>query len=297
MIRFAVIIICWVVLSVTYDASAWQELKVYISVDMEGIGGVVSGDQVGSSGPDYGRFRRLMTEEANAAALGALDAGAAEVVVNDSHGAKRNLLIEDLHPSADLISGSPKKHGMMEEIDESYDAVVFIGYHARMGTDTAILDHTISSGKVANVRINGIVMNEAALNAALAGYYGVPVVFVAGDKDFVDEARSLIGEQIEAVAVKEAVSRQAARNLPVDKVRTMIRDRVKRGIEERSSMPVFTVQTPVRLEIDFHNSGLVDKPSWLPGVERIGGRTIAFTGSDYEEIYRTMRVLISLAGS
>ena len=113
---------------------------------------------------------------------------------------------------------------------------------------------------------------------------GCPWCLSPETRNFVDEARSLIGEQIEAVAVKEAVSRQAARNLPVDKVRTMIRDRVKRGIEERSSMPVFTVQTPVRLEIDFHNSGLVDKPSWLPGVERIGGRTIAFTGSDYEEI-------------
>jgi D-amino peptidase len=297
MVRFTVIFICGILFGTSSNAAAWQKLKVYISVDMEGIGGAVSGDQVGSSGPDYDRFRRLMTEETNAAVRGALDAGATEVVVNDSHGAKRNLLIEGLHPSADLISGSPKKHGMMEGIDESYDAVVFIGYHASMGTETAILDHTISSGKVANVRINGIVMNEGALNAALAGFYGVPVVFVAGDKDFVDEARSLIGEQLEAVAVKEAVSRQAARNLSVEKVRTMIRERVKRGIEERSSMPVFTVQTPVRLEIDFHNSGLVDKPSWVPGVERIGGRTIAYTSSDYEEIYRTMRILISLAGS
>lgn len=295
--RFTALCIIALCIFVNGNVDGFQGIKVYISVDMEGVGGAVSRDQVRSSGLDYQRFRRLMTEEANAAIQGALDAGATEIVVNDSHGSMRNLIIEDLNPAADLISGSPKQLSMMEGIDGSYDAVVFVGYHASMGVKYGIMDHTMSSANVANVRINGKIHNEAGLNAAIAGYYNVPVVFIAGDKAVVDEARAIIGSQIEGAAVKEGVAHLAARNVPVQRAREMIREGVRRGIEKRSSMPVYKISSPITLEIEFLSSGRADQPSLIPGVKRVSGREVSYTGQDYIEVFKLFRALIILAAS
>ena len=290
--------VCLFLMSITASGTeAGQGIKVFISVDMEGIGGAVSRDQVGSSGRDYNRFRKLMTEEANAAIQGALDAGATEIIVNDSHGSMRNILIEDLNPFADLISGSPKQLSMMEGIDETYDAVVFVGYHASMGVKYGIMDHTMSSANVANIKINGRIHNEAGLNAAIAGYYGVPVVFISGDKAVVDETRAIIGSKIEGAAVKEGVAHLAARNVSVQRAREMIREGVRRGIENRSSMPVYKVTSPVKLEIEFLSSGRADQPSLIPGVIRVSGREVSYTGQDFIEVFKLMRALLILAAS
>ena len=277
--------------------NAQQNLKVYISVDMEGICGVVNSDHVSTTGSDYGRAREWMTEEANAAILGALDAGATEIVVNDSHGGMRNILIEKLHPEADLISGSPKALSMMEGIDETYDAVIFIGYHARMGTMNAILDHTMSSSRIYNVFMNGKIMNEASMNAAIAGYYGVPVVFVAGDKAVTEQVHELIGKNIEVAAVKEGVGRQAARNVSLERARKMIREGVRRGIENRQRMPVYKLDSPVTLEMEFLRSDMTDNLILIPGVKRISARKVTYTHDDYIAVFKLMRALIILAGS
>ena len=151
-------------------------MKVFVSIDMEGISGVVSPEQCTPGNPDYERARLLMTQEANAAILGARAAGAAEVAVSDSHGNMRNLLIEELDTWADLIYGSPKPFGMMEGLDDSFGVVFLIGYHARAGTLNAILDHTYSSRCVHHVELNGRPVGEIGLNAALAGFHGVPPV-------------------------------------------------------------------------------------------------------------------------
>jgi D-amino peptidase len=160
-------------------------MQVYISVDMEGIAGVVHEDQTDPIEPrhagEYNRFRRLMTNEANAAIAGALDAGATRVLVNDSHWLTRNLLAEELHPEAELLSGGPKRLSMMEGIQSGFDAAMFIGYHARAGTRHAIIDHTYTS-RVYEARINGRPVGELALNAAMAGVHGVPVALVSGDQ-------------------------------------------------------------------------------------------------------------------
>ncbi|MFC1730475.1 M55 family metallopeptidase [candidate division KSB1 bacterium] len=296
MIRNIALIVITCVMSMT-GVYAQGGLKVFISVDMEGITGVVNSDHVSSAGQDYGRFRKIMTEETNAAVLGALDAGATEIVVNDSHGGMRNILIEELHSAADLISGSPKHLSMMEGIDDSYDAVIFIGYHAAMGTQNATLDHTMSSARLANVFINGARMNEASLNAYLAGYYGVPVVFVAGDRNFVRQAHELIGPELEAAAVKDAVGRQAARNLSVERAHELIREGVRKGIEGRAKMPVKTVTSPVKLEMEFLRSDYADQLDLVPGVTRVSGRKVVYTGNDYLEVFRLMRALLALSGT
>ena len=143
--------------------SQTESVKVFISVDMEGLAGVVGSSDVSRSGEDYGHFRKLMAEETNAAIRGAMMEGATEIVVRDSHGSKTNLLPGDLIPGAKLLRGAtsgPKN--MMEGIDETFDAVVFIGYHARAGTPEAILEHT-SSGNVIDMAINGVSMPRGGL--------------------------------------------------------------------------------------------------------------------------------------
>jgi D-aminopeptidase len=168
-------------------------MNVLISVDMEGISGVVQTDHVSSTHKEYNRFRRLMTAEANAAVEGALAGGATQVVVNDSHGGMANILIEDLHPAAELISGSPKPFSMMQGIGPEVDAVFFVGYHGASGTAAATLEHTWT-GCVVEACLSGQMVGETGLNAALAGSFDAPVVLVTGDRAVTEEAQALLGE-------------------------------------------------------------------------------------------------------
>src|SRR5205823_10218197 len=183
-------------------------MRVYISVDMEGIAGVVHESQTDPTDPacaaEYGRFRRLMTAEANAAVEGAVAAGATRVLVNDSHWFMRNLLAEELHQAAELVAGDPKPRSMVQGIEGGFDAALFIGYHARAGTHNAILDHTYAD-RIYEVRLNGKPVGELGLNAALAGVHGVPVALVSGDSALATEAKDLLGQGVGTVIVKEAV--------------------------------------------------------------------------------------------
>jgi D-amino peptidase len=171
-------------------------LKVFISVDMEGISGIVHSDQTTSGTAEYAAGRKWMAQDVNAAVEGALEAGATEVVVNDSHGSMRNIDPDDLDFRAILISGSPKPLSMMQGIDASFAACLFIGYHAKAGTEDAILDHTISSSVVRAIRVNGAELPELGLNAAIAGYYGVPVVLVSGDTAVCRQAGEVLGKEV-----------------------------------------------------------------------------------------------------
>ncbi len=295
--RLKTLFIFGLLLLLAFPCYSQNNLKVYISVDMEGITGVVSSDHVSRSGMDYNRARVWMTQETNAAIEGAIAAGAAEIVVNDSHGSMRNILIDQLHPKADLISGTPKHYGMMEGIDETFDAVIFIGYHAGIGTQNAILDHTMSSARVSGIFINGVEANEGSLNGYLAGYYNVPVVFVSGDRAVVDQIHAMIGPEVVGVAVKEGVGRQAARNLSLERAWKEIREGVKRAIENKTSMPVHKAGEPVELAMEFYRPDYVDRLDLVPGVRRVSGRRIEYSGTDYAVIYKLMRALLTLSGS
>ncbi|MGZ5488221.1 MAG: M55 family metallopeptidase, partial [Candidatus Aminicenantales bacterium] len=184
-----------VILLVAALAAAQQpakKLKVFISVDMEGISGLIAWDETSQGGPDYPLFRRLMTEEANAAIAGALDAGATEIVVRDGHDSARNILPDLLRPEARLIREWNSPLSMMEGIDKTFDAVVFIGYHARAGTPNAVLKHTMSLS-LFDVILNGVRVPEAAWNAAIAGYFDIPVVFLSGDTAICKQVKEIIG--------------------------------------------------------------------------------------------------------
>ena len=271
-------------------------MRVYISVDMEGIAGVVHEDQTDPTdtrhAAEYNRFRRLMTNEATAAVQGSVDAGATRVLVNDSHWDMRNILAEELHPAAELLSGGPKRLSMVEGIDGGFDAAMFIGYHAMAGTQDAVIDHTYTS-RVYQARINGRPVGELALNAAMAGLHGVPVSLVSGDQSLAAEARALLGDGVEAVVVKHAVGRFAARAVPP----AVACERIRAGATaalKRAHQP-FMFARPVRLEVDFVVSQMADMAELVPGSVRTTGRTVTYSGDDYREVFRAWRAMYNLA--
>lgn len=198
-------------------------MKAFISIDMEGICGVVREIETDPTkgGEAYQQSRRLMTQEGNAAIEGCLKAGVTEVLIADSHWNFDNLIPEELHDAATLLRGTPRGFAMMQDLDASYDAALFVGYHAKAGTPRAILDHTYS-GTIAAVRVNGIEVGETGINAYLAGHHGVPVVLVTGDWAVTAEATSLI-PNVHTVAVKDATGATSARNLHPKKARENIR--------------------------------------------------------------------------
>jgi D-amino peptidase len=162
-------IVCLILLLFGSVEAQVKKMKIYISADMEGVVGVVSGDQLGPTGFDYQRARELMTQEVTAAIEAAFEAGATEVVVSDSHGNAQNLLIEKLPKSILLVRGFPRPLTMMQGIDETFDGVIFIGYHSSTTNPSGVRAHTFSSARLADVRLNNVSMSEGSFNAAIAG--------------------------------------------------------------------------------------------------------------------------------
>lgn len=265
-------------------------MKVFISADMEGTAGVTDADQCREGRPDYLRFRRLMTEEVNASILGALEGGAKEIVVNDSHATMRNLLIEELHPQAQLLSGRPKPYSMMQGIDGSFDAVFFTGYHAAAGTQDAILDHSYSGAAVRQIKLGNLVVGEAGLNAALAGHFKVPVALVTGDATAVAQVKKLI-PHVEPVAVKQPIGRLAALSYQPVEARRRIKEGAAKALKRTRELKPFTVPKPVALEIDWVVSAMADLCMLIPGMMRVSGRATAFKAKDVEQAF-----MITMAG-
>jgi D-amino peptidase len=272
-----------------------QKLKVFISVDMEGICGVVASEQTSPGNPEYAAAKKWMAEDANAAVEGALRAGASEVVVNDSHGSMRNIDPGDLHPKAILISGSPKPQSMMQGIDESYNAVLFVGYHAGAGTQDAVLDHTISGSVVQSVKVNGMELPELGLNAAIAGAYNVPVVFVSGDVAVCRQAKTILGSEVVTAPVKDGIGRYAARLVPFAEARRGIRDRVTDALRKLGQVKPFKIAAPCRFELQFYISAQADMAMYFPSVQRVNARTVAFQAEDYLKGFKMLRGLIAIA--
>jgi D-amino peptidase len=266
-------------------------MKILISADMEGISGVVSSSHTSSNHKEYERFRRLMTADVNAAIEGALAGGADQIVVNDSHGLMTNILIEELNPAAELISGSPKPFGMMQGISSEIDVVYFVGYHASSGTGAATLEHTWS-GTLFSVHLNDQPVGETGLNAALAGAFGVPVVLVTGDQAVIAEARALLG-QIEAVQVKEGITRVAARCLHPQVAQARIRTAAERALKLTGSPLV--LQPPITLRATFQRALQADLAGMIPSSRRVDGRTVEWTGDDMPAVYVTFSAMTALA--
>ncbi|HEU0165194.1 MAG TPA: M55 family metallopeptidase [Thermomicrobiales bacterium] len=283
-------------------------MKVLISADMEGTCGVVSWVQVmppevgasPSNQSEYDRARRRMTLEVNAAIEGALAGGADEVIVNDSHDGMRNLLPDELHPAARYISGSDKFYGMMQGITtEGIGAVFYTGYHAKAGTPAAPLAHTWS-GYVQDVRFNGLSTGEFGLNAAIAGYFGVPVTFVCGDDKAVAQVEALLGDQVVGVAVKEGLSTFSANHLSPEKARELIRAGAEKAIANVEFATPYIMPDGVRVELELDHQARIDQTLLMPGTERAGERTVAFypkSGFEFVQMFRGLMKLSSITMS
>jgi len=279
------ILILLMITSLAFSQSG-KGLKVFISVDMEGITGIVNWEDVSRNGKDYDYFREIMTKEANAAAEGALEAGATEIIVRDAHGSARNILPEMLNKNSKLIRDwSGGFLSMMEGIDETFDAVIFIGYHAKAGTPNAILEHTMSSSNIIDVSINNVSLPEAGINALIAGYYDIPVVFVAGERALCDQVKELFGE-VETVAVKEGLG-NAALNLHPEISRKKIRNGVKNALFNLKKYESFKFDPPYTLVVKYKNEEMVHEKSYYPGVKRTGDWELTYKSDDLLDIIKT----------
>jgi len=270
-----------------------RSMKVYISVDLEGIAGVVSDAQTSPSGADYGWARKMMLEEANAAIRGAVAAGATEILVNDSHGPQTNLRPDELDRRAALITGQPKPFGMVQGLDSTYSAAIYIGYHASGSVADAVHGHTFS-GALKHVRLNGREVGEYGLNGALAGHYGVPVAFVAGDAAFVTEARGFF-PMVDALAVKDGIGYNAARTLNPLEAREKIEAGVRAALMKRIARPPVKIPAPITLEVELADLSQADKVMLIPGMQRVSGRVVRYTAPDMPTIYQVSRAIMLLA--
>lgn len=271
-------------------------MKILIATDMEGITGVTTWDQVTPGHAEYARFRRLMTQDVNAAIRGAFDAGADEVIVADGHWNGSNILVEELDPRARLNTGSPSPLSMMQGIDESVDGVFFVGYHGRNGMQNAILDHTWSSKTVANLWLNEILTGEYGLNAALAGHFGAPVIMVSGDQTACAEVADLLGD-VERAIVKQATGRFAAECLPPQVTQEIIFNSAARAaarLAEGDSPDPFVLDSPIQATVEFFTSDMADRAALMPATQRDGTR-VSLTGQTMDAVYRGFRALVTLA--
>ena len=262
--------------------------KVFISADMEGISGISSSDQLSATGAEYNRSRKFMADDVNAAIAGAVAAGATEIVVNDSHGSMRNLRLEDLDPRARLISHSFKRFGMMEGLDESFDAVIFVGYHTQAGSPHGLFAHT-GSGVVADVRVNGRSLGEGGLNTMVAEWYGVPVVAVTGDDAAVKEVTA-VAKTARGVAVKRAINPRAVELFPFVRVHAEITKAVREGVAG-AKRTASKREASYQVEVQLREVAIPEIAENLPGMRRPKPDTIAFTAETMPKAYSLIRIL------
>lgn len=271
-------------------ATAQDGLKVYISADMEGVVGAVTGEQLGPSGFEYGRFREFMTAEVNAAIEAARDAGATEIVVSDSHGNGQNLLIERLPEDVLIVRSWPRALGMMHGIDESFDAAIFLGYHSSTTNPEGVRAHTMSSANLTAVRLNGRPMPEAGINAAIAGHFGVPVVMISGDDAIVEEARSILGD-VEGAVVKWNHGFHSATTLTPERAYRLIGERVRAALQRLDDFEPYRLEEPVALEVSFKNYLQTQVLAYLPMVELADAHTIRYVAPDMIEVSKFLQFI------
>jgi D-amino peptidase len=272
-------------------------MKLLIAADMEGITGVTHPDHTNQNHAEYQRFRRLMTADVNAAIQGASDAGVEEILVADGHGDGCNILLEELDPRAHLHSGVPSPFVMVQGIDSGVQAAFFIGYHARMGTPNAILDHTWASRNINNIWLNGRPAGEIGLNASTCGHFGVPVLLLSGDQSAAKEAQDWISG-IGTAVVKIAASRHSAECFPLEVTQNLIREGARRAVQDyraaKSSLPLKTSK-PVLIGLEFVYTDMADRAMQMPWTTRIDGRRIDIEAPDMPAAYRAMIAAIVLA--
>lgn len=266
-------------------------MKVFISADIEGTAGILNWDEAERTHPDYAQFQALMTAEVLAACEGAQAAGATEIVIKDAHDSGRNLLLEHLPACVRIVRGwSGHPDGMMFGIDESFDATLYTGYHSKGGTEDNPLAHT-STLRISRLLLNGEVASEFTLNALCAARYGVPSVFLSGDKGICGDARALVP----GIVTSETLEGVGAATISLSPLaaRAAIREGAERALRDRNLDVLPAIAAKLEIVIEFSNPVDAYRASWYPGVRAAGPRTVAFASDDYFEILRAYRFMRS----
>jgi D-amino peptidase len=259
---------------------------------MEGITGVASADQLGPTSFEYQRAREWMTGEVLAAIQGAREAGASEFVISDSHGNGQSLLIDRLPTDIPvrIVRSFPRPLGMMEGIDSSFAAAMFIGYHTSTSSLTGVRAHTMSSALLTKIAMNGVSQSEAGVNAAIAAHYGVPVVLITGDDQIVAETKQRLGN-LEGVAVKRAIGFHSTETLVPSVAAEQIHQRAKVAVQRRAEMKPYVMQRPITLEVSMKNYRPVEMLGYLPNVQRIDSHTVRFMAKDIIEVSKFLEFM------
>ena len=284
------------ILVFTLLSGIWaKDKKIYISADLEGVVGAVTGEQLGPGGFEYNRFREFMTGEVNAAIKAARAAGATEILVADSHGNGQNLLIEKLPKDVKLIRSWPRPLGMMEGIDSSFDGVIFTGYHSSTDNMDGVRAHTFSSARLTSVKVNGKVMSEGSWNAAVAGEFGVPVIMIAGDDAAVNEVKALIGNA-EGAIVKESISFHSAKSLHPDAAYDLIAEKTSYAVKNIKKYKPYKIKGPLTVSVSFKHYQPSQILSYLKMFKRTDSHTIEFKAKNMIEASHIMRVVTGYKG-
>ncbi|MEO3857297.1 M55 family metallopeptidase [Acrocarpospora sp. B8E8] len=270
-------------------------MRVYLSVDMEGVTGLTDPEEMHAGGRGYERGCELMTEDANAVVAGAFEAGARAVLLNDAHGSTKNLRVDLLDPRATLIRGPGKPHRMAQGLTADFDAACFVGYHARAGVPHGVLNHTWMGKEIHNVYLNDEICGETRLVAGFAGALGVPVALVTGDDAVCEEAVELLGE-VETVAVKKGVDRFSAELLPPSVAQERIREAAGRALNRLSDFSPYVVQPPYRLGVEWNSTAIAAGCALVPGTRLVGPRHTEFETGDYHEIMALFGLFAMIAG-
>ena len=279
--------------TVSYGEQAVKGPKIFIVSD-HGIGSVVSDLQAVPGSAQYQVYRHLMTEEVNAAIRSALAIGATEIMVADSHAHMQNIIVEELNPVAKLVRGGPRPLCMMEGIDKSFDAVIFVGGHARTGTRYAVREHSFGHDYL-NIWVNDILVNEFIFNSIIAGYFDVPVVLATGDEAFIRQMKEFL-PNIETVTVMKGVG-QGAITIHPSKSRALIEKKTTDALKRLSSFKPVKLAPPYILKIEFAHVHFAELVSWIPGVRMENDRTISFTTEDFLQIPHLLGVIMNLSYS
>jgi D-amino peptidase len=267
---------------------------VWISIDMEGLGGVAAYSHVMMQGVEYERARKWMADEANACIDGAASAGARRILVNDSHGAMHNIFADDLDPRAELVVGTAKPWSMGQGIDGGYDTCFFVGYHGRAGHPRAVLDHTYASRAIFECRLNGKPVGETTLNAYLAGHFGATVSLVAGDDATCREGRSLVSDVV-TVKTKDATGRFSAKMIHPSLVQEKLREGAARAVGIAQTLKPLVAKGSNEIELVFLTSAMADIAELIPATRRSGARAVAYASRDYLELYKAMLAMVRIA--
>jgi D-amino peptidase len=271
-------------------------MKLFLSTDFEGTSGIVAWEQIMRGNAEFEQGLRLLTDEVNAVIAGAIEGGATEFVVNDSHSTMRNLHPQDLLGRATLITGKHKPLYMMEGLDDSFDGICFVSYHGSIGAEHAVLSHTYNPGAIWEVRINGEIVGESGINALVAAHYGVPVIFVSGDATTAQEAKT-IAPDAEKVVVKQSLGRFAASHMHPSAACELLHAGAVSAVRNLSDMRPPQFSLPVTLEITFLVADMADMATWIRGVERSSARSVKVTSEHLLDLYRTFVTIVTLTRS